>query len=229
MNCGWSGGFSLIIFIYIINIINNMSDNSEVQLEATIIKLDTLEQNFNVLMGQYQEAKDKLINGYGYEAKETATVDALNSQLLDIANQYEAALSTSEMNTQKEVMKKGIQSVELKDIYATLMAERAKIDEMLTDYGVLDRTHDDNLLKTDQNNSQFHLWFAFSILIIFYLIKVFLLPTSDSNLFSTLFWISVFLLFGFTTFHINQSAGFLLWGTMIVFFSLAKMKIVPAP
>lgn len=159
------------------------------------------------------------------ENKDTAVLDNLNKQLVDIINQYQKELIIMAPNT--NVAK--LQNIDLNSIYDQLMGDRVKIDVMLKEYDSLDKKYEDNMLKVDQSNSEFTVWVAFVILIISYLVKTTVFPDSDISLFRMFFWMVLLLLFIICSFQLNKAPGFLLWGIILIFFAVVSMNIIPSP
>jgi hypothetical protein len=162
-------------------------------------------------------------------ADKQKTLSDLNDKLINMTGIYLNELSPINTDMQTEITQKDIDHGKLEQIYGELLEDRQKISEMIDEYGSLDREYSDNIIKTKQNETHFSVDFSLFILFLFYLIKVLILPDAQSNIFSAIFWISFFLYFMFTTFRLNEPVGFMLWGTMIIFFVLTKMDIIPSP
>lgn len=224
------------------------------QFETDNIKIQDMDAEMNDLVTSYTQANgdyisnitnysptksgftnySSIIEGLDNNVAQTVhdkqqMISSLNGKLVDMAGTYLNQLTRVNTDTQTERTQKDMDHEKLAGIFGELLQDRAKINEMIDEYGSLDRQHGDNLVKTMQNETHFSVYFYLFVLFLFYLIKVIFLPDVKSNIFSVIFWISFFFYFIFTTFRLNEPAGFMLWGTMIIFFVLGKMGIIPTP
>jgi len=213
-----------------------MSNNVEIEFSSSVLNLENLEMEFNLLMKQYEQAKLNYLSDLNSPSpkpieifKDKKLMDRLNKKLIIVSHKIQKELKNNKPVTSEENKELEEQHQNLVNSYAILIAERERIDNILKDYYYLDQEYEDNMLQLNSNNSRYLLWFALATVVITYLIKTLVFPDLELNIFRMFFWLILFFLFVISTFHLNQSSGFLIWLLIIVFFIFINAKIIPSP
>jgi hypothetical protein len=213
-----------------------MTQNVEIQYNSSVLELENLDMEFTLLMRQYEQAKMNYLNDLKTSPiksdellKDKKLMNKLNKKLLTLSQKIQSEIIINKSKTIQENEEKEKQHQNLVNSYSILLAERQKINEILEDYDSLDQEYDDSMLKLHSNNSKYLLWFALVITVVTYLFKLLFFPDLELNIFRMFFWLILFFLFVISTFHLNQSIGFLIWLSIILFFVFVNMKLIPSP
>lgn len=215
-----------------------MSNNVEVKFNSSVLKMENLEMEFNLLMKQYEQAKLNYLDDLSSSPvnkdailKDKKLMNKLNKKLIVISHKIQnEIIENASLNvTSKEKKELEEQHQNLVNSYSILIAERLRINDILKDYYSLDQKYDDNMLQLQSNNSRYLLWFFLVVVIISYIIKSLVFPDLELNIFRMFFWLVLFFLFVISTFHLNESSGFLIWLLIIVFFVFVNTKLIPSP
>ena len=142
-----------------------MSSTNDVIESSSVLNLENLEMDFNLLMKQYEQAKLNYLHDLNSPSvkpieiyKDKKLMDTLNKKLIILSQKIKNELISNPPITSKESKEVEEQHQNLVNSYAILMAERERINNLLKDYYSLDQEYDDSMLKVHSNNSRYLLW-----------------------------------------------------------------------
>jgi hypothetical protein len=163
-------------------------------------------------------------------------IKELNLQLTSLHSQILNALKDVNPAYQSIVSQRQVEGNNLNQVYMSLLEQKNKIDQLLSEYNTLDHVQSDTALQVESNYMYYRILIIVAIIVAFFAIKQVLANSLSSSgmsgggrgstydlLFN--FILMVLLLFLADTF--KHSAGYILWALLVLAYVLVKIKVLP--
>jgi hypothetical protein len=144
------------------------------------------------------------------------TLNTLNTTLMGIIDSIEQELLILQPNLDAEsaqLLDTSLFETGFRADYATLIADRTKIADLLKNYDDLSTEYDEKSLFANRENNSLRIWTIAAVIMFIFLIKYAF--GLDSPAINTIFWLTVIVLLGLT---LSNPTGFIGLGILILLF-----------
>jgi hypothetical protein len=158
---------------------------------------------------------------------DVANVQALNQQLLDLTNEMNTLLISTQPSVEQETIDKNIQKQQLASIYSNLISERTKISNMNQEYQDATQQYNDNSLYVSTASSQHLVWGLIFIVVILITIKYIFFSDFKINAGKVTYWSIIICIFIFLMLNMQSQSAYGICLLLIAFLLLQQFKLLP--
>jgi len=209
------------------------------QIQSAVLQLQTLQSQFNLALTQYKQAYAsyaQAIRNNGSKASAQVylgQINTLNTRLSQLYSQIRVVLSQVNPAYQEITSENITEGKNLTSVYATLLEEKRKINELLADYQTLEEAQNYTSLKVGSNHGKYVIFSIIAVILIVLVFKQLVNFTSSSSemrgggnisTYNLIFNFILMILLLFLALVFKHSAGFILWGLIVLAYVLIKIK-----
>lgn len=154
-------------------------------------------------------------------------MSSLNDRLVALADEIANGLKQIQPQVEAQKQEKNRSQLKLNASYQRLLEQKWEMERQLEEYNSADTDYQNQNIFVTQTNIQYRLWLLVALIVVLITVKK-MMGTPISLTANAIFWIILFTLLFMLTFNLKQSAGFAVWGFVLVIMILMRVGIIPA-
>jgi hypothetical protein len=154
-------------------------------------------------------------------------MSGLNDRLVALADEIANSLIQLQPQVDAQKQEKNKSQFKLNASYQRLLEQKWEMEKQLEEYNSADTDYQNQSIFVTQTNISYRIWLLVALIILLITVKKMMgMPMSLTV--NAIFWILLFTLLFILTFNIKQSAGFAVWGFVLVLIILMRTGLIPS-
>jgi cation transport ATPase len=154
-------------------------------------------------------------------------LSGLNDKLLTLNEQMNTTLTQINPQVEQQQKEKTQKQTELNDYYSKLLAEKIKMEQLLEEYNSISEDNEQQTLYANQQNATLRVWAIAACILLLIIVRMFI--TKSSTQISVAFWLILIILLIVLSYSLSKPSGFAIWGFLLIFIILMKLRVLPSP